>query len=303
MRRALVVNADDAGADTGRNAGIFEAIEAGSVTSVSILANGPAVEDAIARIVALGLGRLSAGLHFNLSEGRPLASGLRRVVAKDGSFLGKAAAHALFLSPGTPHNAYDAQMEEEIRMELDAQLSRIESLGVEVDHIDGHQHIHVFPAVVKAVMEEAAARGIEWFRIPEDRQVESADGAANGTLRPTPDIPEFLDEIQLFTRLAQAARPLAHACGLSAAATFRGLCCKGNLPADRWTEFVESIPAGVTEFMVHPGRVEFSAPAGPFSRFSTLDREAELRALTDGRFLAALSTAGVNLTSFPRGAW
>lgn len=281
MRRALVVNADDAGADEGRNAGIFEAVDSGAVTSLSILANGPGVEDAAARIVALSRRRFSAGLHFNLSEGRPVASGLRLVTGKDGCFLGKAAAHALFL------HSMNQRLEDEIRMELAAQLGVIESLGVQVDHIDGHQHIHVFPAVAKTAMEEAAARDIAWFRIPEDRPAEAAPG-----------FPDFPDEIELFSGLAEAARPLAHVYALSTVDAFRGLCCKGNLPAARWPEFVESIPPGVTEFMVHPGSVEQDASAGPFAHFSTRDREEELRALTDGRFLAALSAAGVALISF-----
>jgi len=42
MKR-LIVNADDLAADEARNAGIFEAIAQGRVTSVSLLPNGPAV--------------------------------------------------------------------------------------------------------------------------------------------------------------------------------------------------------------------------------------------------------------------
>ena len=49
MKR-LIVNADDLGADEARNRGIFEAIDAGVVTSVSLLANGPSFEDAARRI-------------------------------------------------------------------------------------------------------------------------------------------------------------------------------------------------------------------------------------------------------------
>ena len=73
MKR-LIVNADDLGAGEARNAGIFDAIEAGSVTSVSILPNGPALEDALRGIRALRQKNISVGVHFNISEGRPIES-------------------------------------------------------------------------------------------------------------------------------------------------------------------------------------------------------------------------------------
>ena len=47
--KSLIINADDMGADEARNRGIFEAIEAGRVTSVSVLANGDGFEDAMER--------------------------------------------------------------------------------------------------------------------------------------------------------------------------------------------------------------------------------------------------------------
>ena len=77
--KQLIVNADDLGAGEARNAGIFDAIEAGSVTSVSILPNGPALEDALRRIRALRLKGVSFGVHFNISKAIRLPP--RRVVS------------------------------------------------------------------------------------------------------------------------------------------------------------------------------------------------------------------------------
>ena len=93
MKR-LIVNADDLGAGESRNAGIFEAIEAGSVTSVSILPNGPALEDALRGIRALRLKNVSFGVHFNISEGKPIASASRCILGPDGCFRGKGARKA-----------------------------------------------------------------------------------------------------------------------------------------------------------------------------------------------------------------
>ena len=43
--RQIIVNADDFGADRHRDAGIAAAVAAGAVTSVSVLANGPSLDD------------------------------------------------------------------------------------------------------------------------------------------------------------------------------------------------------------------------------------------------------------------
>ena len=86
--KQLIVNADDLGADQARNAGIFEAIDAGIVTSVSLFANAPATNDAVKRLLSIESRAISIGLHFNISEGAPLSKGLKKLVAADGNFLG-----------------------------------------------------------------------------------------------------------------------------------------------------------------------------------------------------------------------
>jgi hypothetical protein len=108
--RQLIVNADDLGADEARNAGIFEAIRGGSVTSVSILANGPALEDALQEIRSLREKKISWGIHLNLSEGTPRLAGLRRLTGPEGCFLGKARP-ALLSDPRDPDETQsDAQV-------------------------------------------------------------------------------------------------------------------------------------------------------------------------------------------------
>ena len=97
--KSLIINADDLGADEARNRGIFEAIEAGRVTSVSVLANGDGFEDAMERWRTLDKKEISLGIHINLSEGRPISQGLRLLTGKDGVFLGKWTTHDLLKQP------------------------------------------------------------------------------------------------------------------------------------------------------------------------------------------------------------
>jgi chitin disaccharide deacetylase len=278
MKR-LIVNADDLGADEARNAGIFEAVEAGAVTSVSILPNGPALNHALSGIRALALKGISIGIHFNLSEGKPVSAGLKLLIGPDDCFRGKLSARRLLAHPGDP------KLENEIRREMAAQIAILRDARVPINHLDGHQHVHVFPAVVKAAAEGAKAHGIPWIRIPEELSGSSPS--------------EFMEEAEFFSSHAAAAKPFFQASGLFAADHFRGLYLKGRLPVANWSEFLEAIPHGLTELMVHPGRFAAHTAAGPFSSFSTADRKKELEALIDGRFRLAILTNGVELVPFP----
>jgi chitin disaccharide deacetylase len=283
MKR-LIVNADDLGADEARNSGILEAINAGVVTSVSILPNGPALKDALTRIRSWEPNSVSLGLHFNLSEGQPLSPGLKLLTGPDGCFLGKKSSQRLFA------NSRESKLDDEIRRELDAQFSMLQSAGVPLDHLDGHQHVHILPAVAGIVADAAKAYRIPWIRIPEEppNEFQAAFLSVNDD-----------EEARFFSGLAAKARPLLHGAGFLTPDHFRGLNLKGRLPAGFWTEFLEAIPDGVTEFMVHPGHATVDTAIGPFSRFSTPDREKELAALTDGRFGLALLKSGFKLTPFP----
>jgi chitin disaccharide deacetylase len=283
LKKRLIVNADDLGADEARNAGIFEAIEAGVVTSVSILPNGPALKDAVSRIRSSKRAGISFGIHLNLSEGPPVSPGLKILTSRNGCFLGKEPAQRLLLGPGGP------ELQDEIRSEFQAQMDVLRNAGIPIDHLDGHQHVHIFPSVIRIAMEGMKANRIRWIRIPDELPTEAVKSAL-----PAKEACEAL----LFSRNAERVRPLVIASGLVAAEHFRGLFFKGRLPASRWPEFLEEIPQGITELMVHPGRAPETA-SGPFSGFSNYDRERELQALTDAPFRLALSKSGVELTSFP----
>jgi len=147
--RKLIVNADDLGADEARNQGIFEAIGKGRATSASILANGPALPHALPVIRSLGEKKISWGFHLNLSEGTPRAPGLRLLTDEEGRFLGKTCAHSLLSRQGDP------ELEREVKREVEAQIEVLQKAGIPISHLDGHQHVHVFPAVIRAAIETA----------------------------------------------------------------------------------------------------------------------------------------------------
>jgi predicted glycoside hydrolase/deacetylase ChbG (UPF0249 family) len=149
--------ADDYGLSYGVSAGILEALDAGRITAVSALVNGP-------RWPAMGLelvrrGRdADIGLHLNLSLGRPLSSMPK--FAPNGEFPPLSQVVRM---------AYGGRLPmDEIRVEIDRQFDRFEAVTDRPpDHVDGHQHIHVLPGIRTALLDAMAARrlsGRVWVR-------------------------------------------------------------------------------------------------------------------------------------------
>lgn len=158
----IALCADDYGLSMGVSAGILEALEAGRLSAVSVLTNGP-------RWPAMGceLARRSfdadVGLHFNLTLGRPLSTMSK--FAPDGVFPPVADVIRAAMRGRLPM--------EEIRAEIDRQLDRFYAvMGRAPDHLDGHQHVHVLPGVRTALFDALESRGLVgkiWLRDAGDR--------------------------------------------------------------------------------------------------------------------------------------
>jgi predicted glycoside hydrolase/deacetylase ChbG (UPF0249 family) len=283
LSKKLIINADDCGADEARNAGIFEAIKKGVVTSVSILPNGPAFNDAIQRIKSLNNEKVSWGIHINLSEGKPLSSGLHILTVPDGCFPGKLP--AIQLLTGNSSTA----LEKEIAIEVENQIRMMLDAGIPIHHLDSHHHIHAFPAVIKAVVRAAIKYKIPWIRIPE----ETKPSYSNLDISE-----EIAAEAGLFSKYAAEARTRIETTGIRTTDHFRGLYLKGRLSPLIMEELLLTLPDGLTEFMTHPGYTDTGRSSEPFSTFSTHDRERELETLLHPDFFSLLEKHHVSLTSF-----
>lgn len=261
--KRLIVNADDYGANVKRTTGIVAAFKKGIVSSVSVLANGDGWGFAPFRNdPRLGA---TAGLHFNLSEGAPVFAGHRTLVADDRRFFGKEETRRTLLA-----GDFDPA---EVEKELIAQLQVLFKQRIRVSHIDGHQHVHVYPKVAEVVAKIAREAEIRFVRVPSG--------------------PGLEDLGELPARAAETFRKA----GLRATDHFRGGHMVFAPSEEKLHETLASLPAGTTELMVHPGH---SGPdvTGPFAKFSTPDREVELAALTSLATREVLSRHRIELISF-----
>jgi predicted glycoside hydrolase/deacetylase ChbG (UPF0249 family) len=133
----LIVNADDLGYSSDVNEAILTRMAQGCITSSTILANGPALDDAIRRI--RDYPQYSIGVHLNLTEFRPLVgcNGLLPILDAEGCFaIGR-----------IRHSRITGHLQEAIFQEWCAQIERLASLGLRPSHIDSHHHVHTIPAL------------------------------------------------------------------------------------------------------------------------------------------------------------
>ena len=149
-RRTLIVTADDVGLHAGMTEGAIRAHREGIVTACSIVANGAAFEDAVARL--RDVPSLEVGVHLTLVEERPLTS--IRAPKKYTSFVPLYLAGVLSIAA--------------IERELRAQIERVLASGLRVTHLNGHQHLHLLPRIFRVVRELAHEYAIPYVRIVDD---------------------------------------------------------------------------------------------------------------------------------------
>lgn len=147
-RNAIILCADDYAMSAGVSRAIAELAEARRLSATSVLVTTPHWPADAAHLLA-HRGRLSIGLHLNLTLGR--AMGRMPGLAPSDTLpdLGRLIAWAL-LGRLDKH---------EVRAEIERQLDRFEEgLRFPPDHIDGHQHVHVLPGIRGALLDVVAKR-------------------------------------------------------------------------------------------------------------------------------------------------
>ena len=148
----LIINADDFGWTKSCTNAIYEAYRRGMITDTTMTANGDAQETALRLIREDAKFADCIGIHFNLTEGRPLTERIRRqrrLVSGEG-FNGYFRDRRTNFIPLTPEE------KRAVREELEAQVQKLIGLGVAISHADSHHHVHtnlqlcgIFSSVMK----------------------------------------------------------------------------------------------------------------------------------------------------------
>ena len=159
----LIVNADDFGLSAAVCRATITAHRDGIVTSVSVLAVAPGFN---AGAEMLGdAPRLGVGAHLAaVGEDPPLltAREIPTLVDRHGRF----ALDWRHLVPSLVLNRVDPA---DLHREFSAQIDKVASIGRPVDHLNTHQHVHLWPGIADVVVRLAAERSIPVVRRPWSR--------------------------------------------------------------------------------------------------------------------------------------
>lgn len=262
--RILLVNADDFGFTRDVNSGIVEAHRRGILTATTLMANGPAFDDAVR--LAREVMTLDIGCHLVLVGGESLVTGkpFPKTVGK--------------LIRGILVGGLDPYRE------LRAQVERIAKAGIAPVHMDTHKHTHLYPRVLDAVARLSEEFGIPWIRRPFDFPLPEGVPLAKrmvakafGLVRP-----------RLERVLTQ------HGC--RSTDWFAGFAITGTYSTDDVVQLIHSLPEGSTEFMVHPGHCTEELLQAP-TRLKQ-SRAEELAVLVNPAVRQAIDEAGVCLSGY-----
>ena len=237
MKR-IILNADDFGRHPCINEAVVKGLTKGCLRSASLMAVGQAFDEAIQ--ICKQHPELGTGLHLTLIDGRPVlpASEIPSLVTGTGCFY---ADHNTFLK----HFLRGHIRLDEVRRELTAQLQKMQSAGIQPDHIDSHQHMHVLPGIIDIALGLAKAASIPALRIPT-----APLKTPNGLL--SDGIGAFIGRAGLHS-LAALARWKADRAGLYAPEHFAGIVAGDAVDQAYLVAILKHLPEGTTEVMLHPG--------------------------------------------------
>ena len=282
--RRLIINADDFGLTGGVNRAIAEAHSRGVVTSATLMATGAAFDNAIAR--AKENPRLSVGCHVLLVDGTPAsrAAALPSLVNGD-QFQNSLARFA--------HAALRGRLNaSEITVEVAAQIQKLQKAGVEVSHVDTHKHTHMFPAVLRPLLEAARQCGVRAVRNP----FAPLKPLAWAHLARRPRLWTRYSEVRALRGFFAGFRRTVAEMGMRTTDGSFGVLGTGALDEKLFASICGCIPEGTWEFVCHPGYND-AALSGVRTRLRA-SREAELKILTSADAKQTLERHGIEPISY-----
>ncbi len=276
--KQLIVTGDDFGASIAVNEAIERAHLGGVLNTTCLMVAGAAAADAVQR--ARRMPSLHVGLHVVLVDGRPLlpARDVPALVDGDGKFSARLASAGFnfFFNP-----AARRQLEAEIR----AQFQAYRATGLPLDHANGHNHMHLHPTVLSAIIRIGREYGLKAMRVPYEPLAPSWRAMRS-------DLRGRFGNGVLLAPVLGLMRARLRAAGLSCNDFVFGLNDTSHMTRDRVLALLRELPEGVTEMYFHPATAW--SPEMP----EGAQCQEELAALTDPQVAQLVRDAGICMTTF-----
>ena len=287
--RRLIVNADDLGMTAGVNRAIRECHAEGVVTSATLMANGPAFQDAVG--VAQSALTLSVGCHVVLVDGAPILppasipSLLAPARDQSGRFPDSISAVA---TRAVLHRLDPDQLVREIV----AQVQKIQGAGLTVTHLDTHKHAHIFPQVLAALAKAARICGVRAIRNPFVPLI----AMHVRQFRNRPILWKRYGQVRVLRRFAARFQERMKQADLVTPDGIVGVIETGEIDGSLLREALSRLPEGTWELVCHPGYDD--ADLRSVNTRLLESREYERQVLTSASFGQFLSDEGIQLISY-----
>lgn len=267
--RRLIVNADDFGRSSSINQAVIRAHREGILTTTSLMVNEAAADEAV------GLARenlkMGVGLHLTLLRGHSALapSEIPALVDENRRFCESPTQTGLryFFRPG---------LRDQLRREIAAQLEKFTETGLPLDHVNGHLHIHLHPAVFQILMELQPRFGIKRIRLTRDlfwlnMRLDSGRLAYRAT------------HAIIYRCLSAWACPKLRSRGIRSVPLVFGLLQDSHVDESYVNRLLDCLPAGDSELYSHPSLDEF---------------KHELEALVSPRIRRRVDELGIQLIRY-----
>jgi hopanoid biosynthesis associated protein HpnK len=268
-RRRLIVNADDFGLSHSVNEAVIRAHREGILTTTSLMVNEAGFEEAVG--LAKENPRLGVGLHLTLLHGHSALSPdkIPGLVDARGEFSRSP------VSVGMNY-FFKRGLREQLRAEIHAQFGKFRATGLKLDHVNGHLHLHLHPAIFKILMEDADKLGIRHMRLTRDCLARSCRMSKGFWFY-------RVSHAAIFEMLSnRARRPLAERKIKHAQITF-GLLQDSRVDEDYLLKLLPELPPGDSELYSHPSLDKF---------------KHEFDALISARVKECISKLGIELIRY-----
>jgi hopanoid biosynthesis associated protein HpnK len=161
MQTRLIINADDFGSSRAVNSAVLKSHERGVLTAASLMVTGDASDEAIE--IARTHPELAVGLHLTLTMGRSVlpSKEIPSIVDDRSHFTSNPAAAGF-------KYFFSASARRQLKSEIEAQFEAFAKTGLPFSHVDGHQHLHVHPAIFPTVIDLCRRYRIPGVRIPRE---------------------------------------------------------------------------------------------------------------------------------------
>jgi hopanoid biosynthesis associated protein HpnK len=209
------------------------------------MVNEPACEEAVA--MARDNPKLGVGLHLALSHGRSALAPeeIPGLVNAKGEFSNQPVEAGM-------RYYFRRDLQEQLRREIHAQLQRFRATGLPLDHVNGHLHFHLHPAVFRILMDQVQEFGVRHVRLTRDpfwlnARLSGGEWISRGV------------HAFIYLCLSGNARGTLRSAGIRHTRRVFGLLQNGRVNEEYIMRLLPRLPDGDSELYSHPSLDEFKS--------------------------------------------